>query len=583
MNQSKYCWLGWAATFMLVAACTSTQPKTTKSQAVFLPIDGTSAPASLSHVRQRAKISTVSPSGISKSKSKHFKTVLPKNSSGKNAEPKFNARNPVDEEAHRILAEENKERSKKLLTEQTNTSSSLVLPKVQKISNAQAPRVKYGIPIRFNKRVKNVMDFYLGKGRKNLIKGIQRSGKFLPLAKKIFKEEGVPEDLVYLAGTESNYNPKARSSAGAVGLWQFMKGTASIYGLRQDRWIDERLDVVKSTHAAARHLKYLFNEFGNWELALAAYNAGEGRVKKEIKKAKARKKSGNYWSLQVPRETKRYVPDYMAITIISKNLEKYGLSDVAKESPMRRKKVKISTDFSLQEIAKRSKMPFKDLWNLNPFLVQTVPPLNQKEYEIYLPREYELRYVISLYKKPNPSKAWKTKLIHADKSAHMTELLSRYGSRTYIRVKKGDNLWNLAKKHHTTVARLRRWNDVNKKGLLKINQKLKLYIANWKVFDALIKEPTVRPKKNKKKILVVSNKKGKQNLPSADNSRQRSQSIIVQPGDTLSALSRKYQVTVNQLMKWNALKRAIDLKAYQELSISRPLEPSSSLKLTSLN
>ena len=422
----------------------------------------------------------------------------------------------------------------------------------------EPPEVTYDLPIRFNKRVKQVLDYYLKKGRQALEKGISRSGKYLPLLRSILKEEGLPQDLAYLVATESNYNPRARSSSGAVGLWQFMKNTARIYHLRQDQWIDERMDVVKSTHAAARHLKYLYKQFGTWELALAAYNAGGGRVRKEIKRAKAKKRPMDYWSLQVPRETKRYVADYMAVTIISKNLEKYGLAHIAKESPMRRKKIKISTDFSLKEIAKRVKMPFKELWNLNPFLIQSVPPLDQEEHEIYLPHDHELRFVISLYKQPNPSREWKMKLAQADKSARMTELLTRYGAPTYIRVKKGDSLWKMAREHNTTVARLRRWNKVNKKGLLQINQQLKIYLPTWKVFDALIESPSPKADKSNKKSLAASNK------------AKKSRTITVKPGDTLSAIARKYRVTVKQLMGWNKLKRARELKAYQKLIVSPP-------------
>ncbi len=548
MIQSKYCWLGWAATFLLVAACNTPQSKIRNSPTTFLPATRASSPASLSQ-QTRKRTVTASSHSISTHKKVKSTAGVP----WKSTEKKTNLQ--VEKDTNLIGIAENRNATKQLFFTLKTTVS---------------PQVTYDIPIVFNKRVKRILKFYLNKGKKSFKKGVERSGKYLPLIRRILKQEGLPQDLAYLVAIESNYNPKARSSAGAVGMWQFMKGTARHYNLRQNRWIDERMDVTKATHAAAKHLKYLFEKFKNWELALAAYNAGEGRVGKEIKRAKAKNRPTDYWSLQVPRETKLYVPNYMAVTIISKNLEKYGFADIVKDPPMDEKKMVLSTDFSLQEIAHRTNIPFKKLWHLNPFLIQAVPPMDQREYQIYLPHEQKLRLVISLYKQPNPSMEWKTKLAHTNHSAQMTKLLTRYGSPTQIRVKKGDNLWKLAKQHNTTVARLRRWNNVNKKGLLKINQKLKLYLPTWKVFDALSKKPATMPKKAKKKVLLVSNKSQKQSLAISKKNHQQSHPIIVKPGDTLSAFSRKYRISVAQLLKWNKLKRAIELKAYQTLIIAPP-------------
>jgi len=560
MIQSKYCWLGWAATVLLVAACTKPQPQITKSQTTFLPATRVSSPASLSRQTRKRTVAAPAPSSHSiRTQKKRKPTAAVVRSVGvarKSTEKQTPLIKNAEKETNLIEIAENRDAAKQLMvTPKTTVATQEASPVVSVEKPAQ---VTYDMPILLNKRVKRMLAFYLNKGKKSFKKGIQRSGKYLPLIRNILKQEGLPQDLAYLAAIESNYNPRARSSAGAVGMWQFMKGTARNYNLRQNRWIDERMDVIKSTHAAAQHLKYLFGKFGNWELALAAYNAGEGRVGKAIKRAKAKNRPTDYWSLNVPRETKRYVADYMAATIISKNLEKYGFADIVKEPPMDEEKVVISTDFSLQEIAQRTNISFKKLWNLNPFLIQAVPPMNQREYQIYLPHKQKLRFVISLYKKPHPAKQWKTKFAHANQSAQMTQLLTRYGSPTHIRVKKGDNLWKLAKQHKTTIARLRRWNKVNKKGFLKINQKLKLYLPTWKVFDALIRESSVS-KKSRKQTLAISK-----------NNHQKPHSIIVQPGDTLSAFSRKYRISVDQLLKWNKLKRATELKAYQQLIIAPP-------------
>lgn len=533
MVQSKYCWLGWAVISLLITACTIPSTKTSKAEVVFLPISPSQAEASPYLHKKRAH----RPQAVSVAKKKTLFTPQ-----------------PTTEQLHLSEIEFNRDSSDVAILEPTNSQSRQILAnsrvpmKKQKPVSEEPQPITYDLPIRHNKRVQKFIDFYLEKGRKAFIKGIERSGRYLPMLRKELKAAGLPEDLAYLVATESNYNPKARSRAGAAGLWQFMKATGRENGLRQNRWVDERLDPLKSTRAATQYLKYLFAKFGNWELVLAAYNAGEGRVQKGIRRAKAKKRPVDYWSLPLPRETRRYVPDYMAVTIISKDLKKYKLDHIAKAAPLDLKKLTISTDFSLQEVAKRSKMSFKELWRHNPSLIYAVPPLHQKKYDLYLPKEHELPFTISLYKYPTPAKGWKMKFARLAQSKRMTQLLTKYGSPAYIRVKKGDSLWKLSKTHRTTVRRLRHWNQVNQKGFLKIGQKIKIYYPTWKVFNALMGTPT---------IVAMS-------------APQMSSPITVKPGDTLSSLARKYGVSVKQLLRWNKLKHATALQAYQKLIVSPP-------------
>ena len=421
-------------------------------------------------------------------------------------------------------------------------------PEISSLQEEKKP-VHYDIPIIYNDRVNLLLSFYLNEGKKNLITGIERSGKYLPLIRKIFKEEGIPQDLAYLAATESNYNPQARSRAKAVGLWQFIRTTGLHYNLRQNQWLDERMDVFKSTRAAARHLKYLYKKFDSWELALAAYNAGEGRVRRDIKRAKAKGSPADYWSLPLPKETKRYVADYMAVTIISKNLEEYQLDHIVKNSPIDWKTITLSTGFSLQEIARRSKMTFQELRQHNPALQQGIPPIREKKYTLYIPRNRKLHLAMSLKKQPGPDIRWKIKIRNSNNSTQMLQYLTKYGNLMHIRVKKGDSLWKLAQKHDTTVARLRYWNRINKKGFLKIGQHLKIYRPNGNVYELLLREKT---KRTVKRFPIPK-------------------SIIVKPGATLYALAKKYQVSVRNLMRWNKLKNARLLRAHQKLLVSAPL------------
>ena len=195
-------------------------------------------------------------------------------------------------------------------------------------ANDAAMTEGYDVPIQENKQVQAYL-VYFSTQRKDVIRRqLARSTHYVPMIKEVFREYGLPEDLAYLAMIESGFNPDAQSPAGARGLWQFMKGTGVRYGLVINGHVDERRDPVKSTHAAARYLRDLYRQFGSWYLAAASYNCGEKRVQKELNKGNGR----NFWELSadkcLPTETKNYVPQMIAATIIAKNPEKFGFTDV---------------------------------------------------------------------------------------------------------------------------------------------------------------------------------------------------------------------------------------------------------------
>jgi len=216
--------------------------------------------------------------------------------------------------------------------------------------------------------------FTRGRGRATMEAGLQRSVRFREMAQRIFKEEGVPTDLVWLAQVESGWNPNAYSWAAAKGIWQFIPSTAARFGLTQSYWVDERSDPEKSTLSAARYLKWLAARYkGDWQLALAAYNTGEGNVDGAI----ARSGSRDFWRLHrggyIAQETRNYVPAILAVVTIAKNPKKYGF-EMPRAYPDRYQTRMVSRQTDLRPLAKKLKVSYSTLLDLNPELQRGVTP-----------------------------------------------------------------------------------------------------------------------------------------------------------------------------------------------------------------
>ena len=195
------------------------------------------------------------------------------------------------------------------------------------------------------------INYFSGRGRGILERGLVRSGRYQEMIRRTLKEEGVPQDLIYLAQAESGFHPLALSRVGARGMWQFMASRGAGYGLQRTKWIDDRQDPEKATRAAARHLKDLYNQFGDWYLAMAAYNSGPGTVQSAVK----RTGYADFWELYkrnvLPKETRNYVPIILAVTIMAKNPTQYGLNDLVPDKPLPYDSVKIDYPVDLRLVA----------------------------------------------------------------------------------------------------------------------------------------------------------------------------------------------------------------------------------------
>ncbi len=265
-----------------------------------------------------------------------------------------------------------------------------------------------------NALIQSFINYYTGRGRATMETGLRRAGRFMPMARKIFKEEGVPQDLAWLAQVESAWSPLARSWASAVGIWQFIPSTGARYGLRQDYWVDERSSFEKATRASARYLKWLADRYaGNWELAMAAYNSGEGRVDYAI----ARSGYADFWELHkrglLPRETRNYVPNILATIIIAKNPERYGF-DVKPDPPLVYDTVIVNNSVDLRLVADAVDAPYEYLSALNPELKRGVtPPETPHPLRVPVGKGKQLQAALRRIP-PDKRTSWRLETVHND-------------------------------------------------------------------------------------------------------------------------------------------------------------------------
>lgn len=394
------------------------------------------------------------------------------------------------------------------------------------------------VPDHAHELVEEQMSFYLHGARKTIAIHSKRAENYLAYARGVFRFYGLPEELAYLAIVESGYNPKARSGAGAAGAWQFMPYTGLKYGLEQDKWQDERFDVYAATHAAAQYLKKLHGQFGDWPTAIAAYNAGEGKMSRACAAARektffgvVRRNDKLDEKTRLRRETLQYVPRFVAVMIIMENLEKFGFEPIRPERATRMAKVSVRPGTNLKAMAKACGMSWSDFKDGNPHYLRDTSHAKRTT-NAYVP-ESRVAQAVAFAK--NPTRTPKTELAEA---APAKAASGKAAAGTYT-VKPGDTLTRVAKNHNTSVQALLAANGIANANAVHVGQTL------------------VIPGKT-----VAAANTGK---PAAKSGKSTYQ---VQPNDNLWRISRKLNVSVAELQRWNNLKGQ-DIQVGQSLVVMR--------------
>ncbi len=375
------------------------------------------------------------------------------------------------------------------------------------------------LPLMMTDQVAGYISYFSGRGRGVFERALARSGRYREMMLPILKQEGVPQDLIFLAQAESGFHPLAVSRVGARGIWQFMASRARGYGLSHNMWVDDRQDPEKSTRAAARHLKDLYNQFGDWYLAMAAYNSGPGTVQAAVK----RTGYADFWELYrrnvLPKETRNYVPIILAVTIMAKNPEQYGLDDVVMDKPADFDTVTINYPVDLRLVAECVGATPSDLQDLNPSLLRMTTPREGK-FELHLPAGTRQQYETAIASIPPDMRLWWR----------------------YHTVHPGDTLASLARTYHTTARQISEANHLEGTDL----------------------EADAR--------LVIPVAPGKH--PSSDTATyaKRITRYKVRKGDTIETVADNFGVSPTMLRRWNGI-HGNSLRGRKVLALHLPVSP----------
>ena len=349
-----------------------------------------------------------------------------------------------------------------------------------------------------NDRVEKWLDYFQGRGRKDMERWLSRAPRYRPMIDRMLEEEGLPPELFYLAVIESGLNPKAYSRAHAAGMWQFISSRARMYGLKVDWWIDERRDPETATRAACAYLKALHQRFGSWELALAGYNSGEGRVERAQRK---RPSCPDYWCLDLPRETENFVPKFMAAVLIGTNPSKYGFEMPTAGTPLSYDTIEVTDAVDLQVIADATGTGYDDIKKLNPALRRWCTPPSSSPTTVRVPTGTGRQCLAAIASIPPEDRVtWRRH-----------------------RVRTGETLSGIARAYGTSISAITSVNDIRNPHRIRTGS----YI-----------------------VIPVG--------PGADSASAYADlsptiSYRVRRGDTVSSIARKHGKSTRDVLRWNGL------------------------------
>ncbi len=339
--------------------------------------------------------------------------------------------------------------------------------------NDQLSRLRQTIPLRYTKAVQKKVYTLTARNKSFVRKMLTKQQLYSPVFEEALLQHGLPVELKYLPVVESALNPRAVSPARAAGLWQFMPSVGRSYDLQVDAYVDERMDPAKSTLAACRYLKVLYKMFGDWELALAAYNAGPGRVRRAIRR------SGNRTSFAaispyLPKETQAYVPAFVAVTCVMANHRTFNIYPDSTSQFTPFDTIQVDRPLDLRLLAKQLRIPLKELQGLNPSFKGTLIPAHVKNYTLHVPAQaMEMlatrRQLIFDAATPRLTPSLKRALLAASMSADK--------KRVSRKVKAGETLYGLANQYQVSIANIRKWNWM-KNDVLKKGQTLMIWLDN---------------------------------------------------------------------------------------------------------
>ncbi len=457
-------------------------------------------------------------------------------------------------------------------------------PRLAMKAESELISVRHDLPLTVNDSVLRYLSFFTTpRGHAIVEHGIERGGRYDAMIRAVLKQEGLPQDLIYLAQAESAFQPDAVSRAGARGIWQFMPFDGEKYDLDRTYWTDERSDPEKATHAAAQYLRNLYGMFGDWYLAMAAYNSGPLTVARAIE----RTGYADYWQLQkmraLPVETQNYVPIIIALALVSKDPSLYGVQ-VDPEKPVPTVQVNLDHQISLNLVADASGVDVDDLRSLNPELLRGLTP-NEPDFVLNLPEGAKKTFEENIQQVPEDK--WTSWRLHAAADGEtLPEIARRYrvtvaaleeanhlephaavpagfllnvpapppaARLIHYRVRRGDTLEGIADRFDVTVEELRRWNHIYGNHVRR-GVRLRIYAGSL----------TADEYREKKSARGES--------PRAHYVPAKSSETVshqVRPGETLYSIARQYQTTVSELREWNPFLASRELQAGDVLSIER--------------